>query len=104
MAADARTNELNQILAEMRGQHKDEFIRKWGPPRQCAALSTGELCEWFSDLGVRGRAYSTPIQNTYTGQVYAVSTTHRSHQRYELMRVEFDTTGHEVTGSAQVRY
>jgi hypothetical protein len=52
--AEAATT-LNRYL----GKHKDEFIKKNGPPTGCTTLATGEeTCEWIRSGMSGGGSYS----------------------------------------------
>lgn len=96
--AQIRAQELSDQIAAMPQKKKDDFIRKFGPPQKCAALSSGELCDFIRDLGISGGGYAVPIGY---GMIAAGNDSHRA---YELIRCEFDTAGNFVHRSIEVRY
>jgi len=92
-----RSEELNFMLARMRGRPKKDFIRKFGKPSNCAPTpSGGEICEFYRDMGLETFA---PSHASRSGVRDRIKTS-----AYERARVEFDPGGAAVLGEAFVHY
>lgn len=102
-SAQIRANELQAKFAGMYGQHKDEFIRKFGAPSACTPISSGEVCEWYNNLGQRGGSTSFPVTNLYTGKVTGMITDTDTYQAYEYFKIEFDSANRAINGDWKVR-
>lgn len=99
--AQHRADELLLIVGPMIGQHKDNFIRRFGMPT-CTRLSNGEICEFIRDLGIQSGGGSSPIINPYTGDVVSVVTRTNSYQAFEKIVIEFDDQSIAVHGKCEV--
>lgn len=90
-AGQKRANSLYESLPTV-GTHKDDFIRKMGPPAICTPLSSGEICEWKREQK-SSESYAVPVFGMW------ISETDENHER-ETIRIEFNTeatsVGHRV--------
>jgi hypothetical protein len=89
--AQTRADEISADLKKGVGSAtKDDIIRDWGSPINCATLSSGEICEWRADTG--DVTYKTPthyVKDDYTGNVHAYGGNIISHSTWERVRIEF---------------
>ena len=82
-----RADDLQQSIDSLvSGGHrqKDDFIRQFGSPTSCAPLTTGELCQWNTELG-------------YVGSRFVAA------RVSDGLKVEFDKSGSFIKGSALVQ-
>jgi len=101
--ADALQTALAGFVAS--GQtHKDDFIRRYGPPSACSPATAGELCGWDATPSDAGGSSSAPNGSADTGPIPGVSTSTSDANAATSLQVEFDASGRFVKGRSTVRH
>lgn len=95
--AQRNAEQLCNAIGSLGPTTKDFFVKKWGPPAKCQPLQYGEVCEFYKDLGT-----STSGPTIYNNGL-AFQTT-QTHQRYEMVRLEFDSKQVAQNWNCEVRY
>jgi hypothetical protein len=95
---ERRAKALRTAQAKLGHYPKSDFIRKYGNPRQCRVIWTGETCEFYKHRGLTNK----PSDISQPGNMMADQGD--VNQGIEMVSIDFDHDGYSTSRDAAAGY